>query len=88
MIGTDAGFHRVRTPHLDIAVNGAGDLIAALFLFHVLDTGDPVRALSLAASGVWAVIAPTAMIGGGELAIVAAQDELVRPSRLFTPEAC
>ena len=88
MVGTDAGFHRLRTEHLDIAVDGAGDLIAALFLFHVLDTGDPVRALSLAASSVWAIIARTAAVGGGELAIVAAQDELVRPGRLFTAEAC
>src|SRR5947209_7283403 len=30
---------RVRTPRLPIAVNGAGDAIAALFLFHYLRTG-------------------------------------------------
>ena len=88
MVGTDTGFHLVRTPRLDIAVNGAGDLIAALFLFHVLDTNDPVLALSLAASSVWAVIAHTQATGAREIAIVPAQDELVRPSRRFTAQAC
>ncbi len=88
IVGTDAGFHLVRTPRLDITVNGAGDLIAALFLFHVLDTRDPVLALSLAASSVWAVIARTQESSAREIAIVAAQDELVRPSRRFSPQAC
>ena len=40
-------FHLLRTPRLPVAVNGAGDAIAALFLYHRLQTGDPVVALEL-----------------------------------------
>ena len=40
MMTFEAGaFHLLRTPRLRVAVNGAGDAIAALFLFHRLRTG-------------------------------------------------
>ena len=86
LLATDAGFHRLRTPRLDLAVNGAGDLIAALFLFHVLDTNDPIAAFANAASSTWGIIARTAP--GAELALIAAQDELIQPSHRFVPHAC
>ena len=39
LLASEGGRHwRVRTPRLDVAVNGAGDAIAALFLAHWLDT--------------------------------------------------
>ena len=86
LLGADDGLHRVRTPRLDIAVNGAGDLIAALFLFHVL-RADPVTALAKAVSSTWGIIART-RADGGELALGAAQDELIRPARSFVPTLC
>ena len=46
-------FQLVRTPRLQLAVNGAGDAIAALFLFHRLRTGSSVAALEAAASSVF-----------------------------------
>jgi pyridoxine kinase len=45
-------------------------------------------ALAEAASSVYGVVAATAKAGGRELEIVAAQEELVRPTRLFRPEPC
>jgi len=77
---------RLRTPKLPIAVNGAGDLVAALFFFHWLRSGSGPQALASAASSVYGVVAATAAAGARELQIVAAQEELVRPTRLFRPE--
>ncbi len=79
---------RLRTPKLPIAVNGAGDLTAALFFFHWLGSGSAAQALASAASSVYSIVAATAKAGGRELEIVAAQEELVRPTRLFRPEPC
>jgi len=87
MLASDGeGLWRLRTPRLPIAVNGAGDLTAALFFFHWLRARSAPEALATAAASVYGVVAATAEAGQRELAIVAAQDELVRPSRLFRPE--
>jgi pyridoxine kinase len=77
---------RLRTPKLPIAVHGTGDLLAALFFFHWLGTGSGPQALASAASAVYAVVAATARAGARELEIVAAQDEIVSPTRLFRPQ--
>ena len=81
LAGDEAGFWRLRTPKLPIAVNGAGDLFAALFFHHWLERRATGEALSLAASSVHAIVTATETAGSRELAVVAAQDELVRPSR-------
>ena len=86
LAGDETGFWRLRTPRLPIAVNGAGDLFAALFLHHWLETGATPVALSQAASSVFAVVTATEAAGSRELALIGAQDELVRPSRLFAAE--
>ena len=83
--GPDGGF-RVRTPLLDISVNGAGDAIAALFFFHLLKSGSTALALSIAASSVFGVLKRTLENGAREIALIAAQDEFVKPSRIFQPE--
>ena len=82
----DAGRHRLRVPKLPVTAHGAGDLIAALFLAHVLRTASAAEALSQAASAVHGVLARTAAAKSGEMLLVEAQDELVRPSRMFRPE--
>jgi len=79
---------RVRTPLLPLSVNGAGDAIAALFLFHRLRWGDARVALSSAASSVHGLLVRTAEAGSREILTVAAQDEFVRPSRVFAAEPC
>lgn len=84
--GPDGRF-RVRTPLLDISVNGAGDAIAALFFFHILKSRSTAEALSSAASSVFGVLKRTQENGSREIALIAAQDELVKPSRIFRAEA-
>ena len=88
LVATGSGFYRLRTPRIDIAVNGAGDLIAALLLFHVIDTNDPALAFARAASSVWGIIERTAALSTAELALVAGQDQLLQPVRIFNPQAC
>jgi pyridoxine kinase len=77
----------LRTPKLPIAVNGTGDAIAALFFAHYLRGGNIGEALSRAASAVFGVLAKTAEAGASEIQLVAAQDEIVTPSRVFNVEA-
>ncbi|MBK1658758.1 pyridoxal kinase PdxY [Paracraurococcus ruber] len=79
---------RLRTPLLPLSVNGAGDAIAALFLFHRQRSGSARDALERAVSSIYGVLRRTAEAGSRELLTVAAQDEFVAPSRLFAAEAC
>jgi pyridoxine kinase len=75
----------VRTPRLPQAFNGAGDAVAALFLFHHLAGAATPDALERAASSLYGVLAQTAASGHRELQLIAAQEELVRPTHLFYP---
>jgi pyridoxine kinase len=84
LLASEGGRHyRVRTPRLDVSVNGAGDAIAALFLAHWLDTRSAGVALGRAASSVFGLLARTAEAGSREILLVAAQDEYVSPTRTF-----
>ena len=76
-------FLRVRTPRLDVSVNGAGDAIAALFLAHWLRTSSAAEALGRAAASVFGLLQRTADAGSREILLVDAQDEFVTPSRTF-----
>lgn len=82
-----ASCFRLRTPRLPVSVNGAGDAIAALFLFHLLRS-DVRTALEAAASAMFGVLAATAAAGSRELLTVAAQEAWVAPSRHFRAEPC
>jgi pyridoxine kinase len=82
----ETGLWRVRTPLLPISVNGSGDVFAALFFHHWLETRSSSQALSRATSAVYAVVKATLDSGSRELSLIAAQDELTRPSQLFTAE--
>jgi len=82
----ESGVFKLRTPKLSLAVNGAGDAIAALFFAHYLHDGNVGKALSLAASGVFGVLTKTAELGALEIELVSAQDELVNPTRVFEAE--
>jgi len=84
LLASDAtGRFRLRTPKLNLAVNGAGDAIAALFFAHYLRVGKLNEALSKAASAIFGVLMKTAEVGAAEIQIVAAQQEIVEPSRVF-----
>ena len=82
---TGADAWRLSTPLLacDPQPNGAGDLLAALFLGHYLTSGAAGPALEAAAAANFAVLAATQAAGRRELQLVAAQDEMVAPKRHF-----
>lgn len=86
LAATNAGGWLVKTPRLPFEANGAGDLTAAVFLAHFLKTQDAAAALTATAAGVHAILAETARRGGGELAIVAAQEALITPPHNFAVE--
>ncbi|MFI4947361.1 MAG: pyridoxal kinase PdxY [Alphaproteobacteria bacterium] len=77
------GAWAVETPRLPVTLNGCGDVTAALFLAHLLRGQSLPDALALTASAIFAVIDATARAGRYELALVAAQDELLSPTRRF-----
>jgi pyridoxine kinase len=79
---------RIVTPLIafEIMPNGTGDAVAALFTAHWLESGDIASALGKAASSIWAVLEATRAMGERELQLVAAQDRLVSPPRLFEAE--
>jgi pyridoxine kinase len=78
--------HRVRTPRLNVSVNGAGDAIAALFFVHWLRSGSAAQALGEAAASVYGLLKRTEEAGSREILTVAAQDEFVAPTHRFPVE--
>ncbi len=81
-----AGVWRVRTPRIDVSPNGAGDLVAALFLSSYLRTGSVAEALGFAASAVHGVVQATYDAHSPELLLIEAQNEYISPSHVFEPE--
>jgi pyridoxine kinase len=88
MVAEAGAFHLLRTPRLPVSVNGAGDTIAALFLYHRLRTGSAVAALEAAGSSVHGLLRRTAEAGSREIQLVAAQEEFVAPSQVFRATSC
>jgi pyridoxine kinase len=87
LIASDGeGRWRVRTPRLKLSVNGAGDMIAALFLARFLREGSVVAALSLSVASVFGVLRRTEEAGSRELLLIAAQEECVNPSLRLAAE--
>lgn len=83
MVVTAQGAWLVDTPLLDFPVlpNGAGDVFAALLLGRLLIGDSPAVALEKTVSGLYALLRYTLSAGTRELALVAAQEELVLPSQ-------
>jgi len=86
LVAEGGTFHRLRTELLPVTLNGTGDAIAALFLFHRMATGNAAAALAQAGSAIHGVLRGTAAAGSRELLLVALQDELVAPTRRYTAE--
>jgi pyridoxine kinase len=78
LLVTPAGAWALLTPRLAFAVppNGAGDLLAGLFLAELLPQTEPLAAARRALARLQAVLAETLRQGGRELALLAAQDRL------------
>ena len=83
MASDGTGRFLVRTPKLPISVNGAGDAIAALFFAHFMQSQSVAQALSAAASSVFGILKRTADKNSREILLIEAQDEIVKPSRVF-----
>jgi pyridoxine kinase len=89
MLVSEAGrFHLLRTPLLNVDVNGAGDAIAALFLFHRLHSGSEVVALEAAGAAIHGMLRLTEAAGSSEILTVAAQQEFVAPGMRFLAQPC
>jgi pyridoxine kinase len=86
LASVDGEIWRLRSPRLDIDVNGAGDAIAAVFFVHFLRSGSAASALQLSASSIFGVLKQTAAAGSRELLTIAAQNEFVTPSQLLEIE--
>jgi pyridoxine kinase len=82
MAVTGAGAWIVATPRLPMRANGSGDVTAALFTAHLLDS-DAATALGRTAASVHALLDATLRSGERELRIVAAQEVFVDPPQAF-----
>lgn len=76
---------RIRTPKLDIAPNGGGDLISALFFVHYLRTQSIVEALKLSVNTTFQIYALTAQESSRELMLVKGQGYIEQPELLYQP---
>lgn len=85
LVVTGDAAYLVATPliPLDPPRNGTGDAVAALFLGHYLRTRDAKSSLENAVSALYRLLELTHQAGTREIQLVAAQDEYVKPSRVF-----
>ena len=86
IVAADAtGMHATTVEQIEVAGSGAGDATAALFLFHMLRTGSAELAMADAVASMQGILRRTALAGSRDLALIAAQEEIVAPSaRVFT----
>lgn len=79
----------VSTPKLALApsVHGAGDSCAALFAAALMAGAAVPDALSSSASAIFALLEMTAKRNESELALVAAQDAMLSPAKIFCAES-
>jgi pyridoxine kinase len=86
MVAVDAdGAWLVSTPRVPRTFTGSGDVTAATFLATLLRTWEVSAALAHTAAVIYGLLKITAERGRAELALIAAQDEFVRPSYSFEP---
>lgn len=84
MVAVDGdGAWKVTTPLLGRTFTGSGDLTASVFLASLLESGSLADAVGRTADIVFSVLDVTTGLDQRELALVAAQDELVNPSCHF-----
>ena len=82
----DAGAWLVTTPHLPFKANGSGDVTAALFTAHYVETRDAAVSLERTASSVFDLIETTHRSGERELQLIQAQEFYATPRMQFTAE--
>jgi pyridoxine kinase len=80
----DKGAWLVATPHLPMKANGSGDVTAALFTAHYVETGDAKTALERTVSSVYELLRLTLESGARELQLIPAQEFYANPPLQFT----
>jgi pyridoxine kinase len=80
----EQGAWLVQTPHLPMKANGSGDVTAALFSAHYVETGSAKVALERTASSVYDLLKATLESGERELQLVEAQEFYAHPRMQFT----
>jgi pyridoxine kinase len=83
MVVDDAGAWIVQTPLLPLKANGSGDVTAALFTAHYLETRDAAVALARTTSSVWDLLRTTHESGERELQLVESQEFYAAPRMQF-----
>ena len=73
----------VQTPHLPLKANGSGDVTAALFTAHLLESGDAGVALGRTVSSVFDLLQTTLDSGRRELQLVQSQEAIAHPRLQF-----
>ena len=73
----------VQTPHLPMKANGSGDVTAALFTAHLLESGSARIALERTASSVFDMLQLTLDSGLRELQLIEAQEAIAHPRMQF-----
>ena len=86
LVVDDAGAWIVRTPFMPFKANGSGDVTAALFTAHYVETRDAKVALERTSSSVFDLIELTYNSGERELQLVEAQEFYAHPRLQFTAE--
>lgn len=84
LVADSAGAWIVQTPRLPMKANGSGDVTAALFTAHYVETSDAKTALERTASSVFDLLAATLESGARELQLVEAQEFYANPRMQFT----
>lgn len=85
MLAVDnAGAWLVTTPHLPMKANGSGDVTAALFTAHYLESGDARTALERTVSSVFDLLQATLDSGQRELQLIESQEAYANPRMQFT----
>lgn len=79
----DAGAWIVQTPFLPMKANGSGDVTAALFTAHYVETGSAKVALERTASSVFDLLQLTLDSGDRELQLIEAQESYAHPKLQF-----
>ena len=80
---TGSGTWSVGTPRLPLKSNGSGDVTAALFSAHLVETGEVGTALGRTASSVFDLLENTLAAKSRELRLVQSQDAFAHPRLQF-----
>ena len=86
LVITKKGVWEVVTPKADFNAEvccGAGDMTTAIFLANLVKTHQPDLALQMAVSAIYGIIDKTVRLNRKDLALIEAQDEIVKPDILF-----